>query len=377
MLRTKLMLAAVIALTLLQACLAKETSFWLHIEAIEKRAELAAADTSLSSSAASSPMLERRKSAAAPASSSMKCTHPVARVSWYTLTPREQSAWISSFKALNTPNKSIFIRGGSFMDDLAMVHVALQQEMHYNACFLACHTAFLRAFYSLMRVYGYKGREAYWDIFDDYKKGLQNAAVWKSFGGDDGKGGPIPNGPFRNLKCGILPNTKKTGYSLYKPHYVTRHFNSDWERKPLIRGDMYTSQFNPQLYDTILNEPNYTLLRQKLEATVHSWIHQSIYGEMALFSAPCEPAFWLLHAEIDRYWRSWQHKHNAWYAYGGHRRIREKDGTTKVVPASLNDTIDFYGMFEKVKVRDVMHPRRGILCYRFDRLIDGSPDNAP
>lgn len=354
-----------------QPCLAKETSFWSHIAAIESR------DVSSFHHNLDHIDLSKRDIPTPPGhSSSIKCTHPVPRVSWYTLTQTEQSAWIESFQRLHTPGKSIFVKGGSFMDDLAMVHIGLQEEMHYNACFLVCHTAFLRAFYSLMRVSGYKGREAYWDVASDYPHGMENAALWQSFGHDDGKGGPIPDGPFRNLHCGILPATKKVGYSIVKNHYVTRHFNSDWNRKPMIRGDMYTSHFNSTLYSHFMASPNYTKLRLQLEATVHAWIHQSIGGEMWLFSAVCEPSFWLLHSEIDRYWRSWQKHHNAYFDYQGHRRFRRKDGTTEYKVASLDDTVDFYGLFEKVKVRDVMHPRRGILCYSYDRLLDGSSDDA-
>ena len=352
----KLLLPALAAalLVVVPACVARETSFWSRLAAIEKRAV----------GTANHP-------------ASVKCTHPVPRVSFYTLTVTEQTAWISSFQRLHTRDQSIFVRGGSFMDDLAMVHIGLQEEMHYNACFLACHTAFLRAFYTLMRVNGYRGREAYWDVAGDYPHGMQNARLWRSFGTDDGgKGGSIPNGPFKGLTCGILPDTKKPGYSIVKSHYVTRQFNSDWNAKPLTRGDMYTSHFNATLYTSFLSAPNYTKLRLKLEATVHAWIHQSIGGEMWLFSAVCEPAFWLLHAEIDRYWRSWQHRHNAWFDYEGHRRIRKNDGTTEYKLATLDDTIDFYGLFEKVQVRDVMHPRRGILCYQYDRLLDGTADTA-
>ena len=97
---------------------------------------------------------------------------------------------------------------------------------------------------------------------------------------------------------------------------------------------------------------------------------------MWLFSAPCEPVFWLLHAEIDRLWRTWQHKTGRYYDYEGHRRIRRKDGSAEVRVASLDDEVDFYGLFEKVSVREVMHPRRGILCYRYDRLWGGEVDSG-
>ena len=370
MLFARLTLPAITALSLLSApCLAKKTLFWSHIAAIESR-DLSSPSSPLHHDHQQPDIFRRsvRRNIPTPPShsSSVKCTHPVPRVSFYTLTLVEQRAWIQSFQALHTPNKSIFVKGGTFMDDLALVHIGLQEEMHYNACFLVCHSAFLRAFYSLMRISGYKGREAYWDIEHDWQHGMQNAVLWRSFGGDDGRGGPIPNGPFKHLRCGVLP-AKQPGHSVYKNHYVTRYFNSDWNRKPMIRGDMYTSHYNASYFSSIMDAPNYT---------VHAWTHQSIHGEMALFSAVCEPAFWLLHAEIDRYWRSWQTKHNTWFDYEGHRRIRKPDGSTEYKLATLDDQIDFYGLFEKVKVRDVMHPRRGILCYKYDRLLGGGVDNA-
>ncbi|GAC97130.1 tyrosinase [Pseudozyma hubeiensis SY62] len=307
----------------------------------------------------------------------MKCTYPVSRVSFYTLTVTERESWISSFAQLHTlRNKSIFVRGGTFIDDLAMVHIGLQEEMHYNACFLVCHTAFLRAFYSLMRVVGYRGREAYWDIESDWKGGMSNAHIWRYLGGD-GVGGAIPSGPFKSLTCDVLPNTRKPGYSYIKPHFVTRHFNSNWLSHPLIRGDMYTSHYNSSfLPHTILSSPNYTALRKLLETSLHAWTHQSIAGEMWLYSSPCEPAFWLLHAEVDRCWRSWQSVNNKWYDYGGHRRIRHGE-QTELKLASFDDEIDFYGLFEKVKVGDVMHPRKGILCFRYDKLLGGRLDTDP
>ncbi|CDS00059.1 uncharacterized protein SPSC_04535 [Sporisorium scitamineum] len=367
---TPYLLLLLLMLCWLQLSLAKETSFWSSIHALEAR----------STSHSSHPPHPLRRDTPTPAGhTSVKCTRPVARVSFYALTPAEQSAWIHHFHLLHTPGRSIFIKGGSYMDDLVMVHIGLQEEMHYNACFLVCHTAFLRAFYTLMRVTGYRGREAYWDIEHDWRHGMQNSPLWRLFGGDDGRGGAIPNGPFRNLRCGVLPNTKKPGYSLVKPHYVTRHFNSNWLHKPLSRGDMYTHAYNTSLYNQILTAPTYTKLRTLLETSLHAWTHQSIGGEMWLYSSPCEPTFWLLHAEVDRCWRSWQLRTGKYFEYGGHKRIRKvgaSAGATVIKEASLEDTVDFYGLFEKVKVADVMHPRRGIMCFRYDRLLGGELDTG-
>lgn len=359
-------LLVVLAAVLLSAqCAAKTTSFWPHIQAIEAR-----------SVATTVRDLEPRNPPLANGHSSVRCTHPMQRVSWYTLTDAERASWTSSFRQLSKPGKSIFIKGGSFMDDLTLVHIGLQEELHYNSCFLPCHSAFLRAFYSLMRVSGYQGREAYWDIEHDWTHGIQNAALWTSLGGDDGKGGPIPSGPFVGSHCGLLPNTKKPGYSVYKPHPVTRHFNGDWNAKPLTRGDMYTAHFTQSIINTFLSAPDYATLRRSLEDNIHAWLHQAIGGEMWLFSATCEPAFWLLHMEIDRIWRSWQHLHGTYFQYAGHRRIRHKDGSTEIKVASLDDPIDFYGLFEKVTVRDVMHPRRGIMCFRYDHLYNNQLDTG-
>lgn len=354
-----------------QVCGGKSTSFWKQMDAID-----ALHEPSITHHHHGSSLDRRALTASHPGSSSIKCTHPVARVSFYALTSSERAAWVHSFTQLHTlRNKSIFVRGGTFMDDLTMVHIGLQEEMHFNACFLVCHTAFLRAFYSLMRVVGYRGREAYWDIEHDWKHGMSRSPMW-TYLGDDAHGKAIASGPFRGLTCGVLPNTKRPGYSLIKPHYVTRHFNANWNQNPLSRGDMYSSHYNTSLYHHMLTSPNYTSLRRLLETSLHAWTHQSIGGEMWLYSSPCEPAFWLLHAEVDRCWRSWQATHHSWFDYQGHRRIRNHDGSSQLKTASLDDTIDLYGLFEKVKVRDVMHPRRGIMCFRYDRLLGGAPDNS-
>lgn len=74
--------------------------------------------------------------------------------------------------------------------------------------------------------------------------------------------------------------------------------------------------------------------------------------------------------------REWQHNHHAWFHYDGHRRLQDAHRKTAIRAASLNDSIDFYGLFEKVKVRDVMHPRRGIMCFRYDRLLGGQLDTG-
>lgn len=385
-------------IVLLHASVAKETSFWENLAALKARAaryhdahyDAAHHDAATHHDPAdhhasphhASTLHQRRdastSSDAAPSSPSssnpsLKCTTPMPRVSFYTLTATEQSSWISSFRSLSNRGHSIFISGGSFMDDLALVHIGLQEEMHYNACFLPCHTAFLRMFYSMMRVVGYRGREAYWDIESDYRGGIQNAPLWGIFGG--GAGGPISTGPFRGLTCGVLPNTRRPGYSIVQPHPVTRHFNGNWSN-PNGPGDMYTSHFNNSLYSTLLSSPTYTTLRQTLERTVHAWIHQAIGGEMWLFSAPCEPVFWLLHAEIDRYWRSWQRKRGRWDEYGGHKKVKGEDGKEEVRQAGLGDEVDFYGLVEAVSVEEVMHPRRGIMCMRYDSLVGGEADDG-
>ncbi len=118
-----------------------------------------------------------------------------------------------------------------------------------------------------MRVSGYQGREAYWDIEHDWTHGIQNAALWTSLGGDDGKGGPIPSGPFEDRHCCPTP---KPGYSVYKPHPVTRHFTGDWNAKPLTRGDMYTAHFNQSIINTFLSAARLCTLRRSLEDNNHA-----------------------------------------------------------------------------------------------------------
>ncbi|PWZ03130.1 Di-copper centre-containing protein [Testicularia cyperi] len=321
--------------------------------------------------------LVRRDTTGSP--SSAKCNRPVGRVSWFSLSGSEKTSWMDHFNLLaTTKGKSMFVEGGTFLDDLAIVHIGMQRELHYNACFLPCHAALLRAFYSMMRLLGYRGREAYWPLDQDAAAvgGIPASQLWNDFGGDDGQGGPIPSGRFKGLVCGVLPDLQQVGRSIYKPHYVTRYFNDNWHRQPLQKGDMYSSLLQSELFDNILSQTDYTVFRQRLERTVHAYVHQAMGGEMWLFSAVCEPTFWLLHAEIDRIWRTWQTKQNTWTAYNGHSRIVDDSGNYQVVTAALDNTIDFYHLFVPIKVQDVMWPRKGILCYRYDNLYGGLPDSS-
>jgi tyrosinase len=81
-----------------------------------------------------------------------------------------------------------------------------------------------------------------------------------------------------------------------------------------------------------------------------------------------DPLFWVHHANVDRFWWSWQIRD---------LKKREKDISGPLVnfdyenKAAGNVTLN-HGIFIgetvklKAKVRDVMHIKKGLLCYEYE-----------
>lgn len=88
----------------------------------------------------------------------------------------------------------------------------------------------------------------------------------------------------------------------------------------------------------------------------------------ALTLTAADPLFWVHHANVDRFWWSWQIRD---------LKEREKDISGPLVnfdynnEAAGNVTLD-HGIFVgetaklKAKVKDVMHIKKGLLCYEYD-----------
>lgn len=89
-----------------------------------------------------------------------------------------------------------------------------------------------------------------------------------------------------------------------------------------------------------------------------------------IYSSPGDPLFWLHYAQVDRLWDKWQRE--KWEARKG--EIAGPDtqfagpwefyGEKEAGEVSVESELDFGGLFEGVKVGDVLDS--GELCYRYE-----------
>ncbi|KAF4443083.1 hypothetical protein FACUT_1637 [Fusarium acutatum] len=95
---------------------------------------------------------------------------------------------------------------------------------------------------------------------------------------------------------------------------------------------------------------------EDIRSTTHSGEHWGIgglYGTMTdKWQSPADPLFWVHHANVDRFWWSWQildlKKHAAGNVTLGHGIF-------------IGETVKL-----KAKLKDVMHIKKGLLCYEYE-----------
>ncbi len=197
-------------------------------------------------------------------------------------------------------------------------------------------------------------------------------------------GGCIPNGPFANWmpKVGPGPNVQSN------PHCVRRDFSSTW----------FNSTANSTVISSGISQPNFGWLDRTTEYTIHGSGHFGVgglYGTMSdLWSSSksslvvalplqCsleirtdsasanDPIFWLHHANMDRYWWSWQAKDlkTRLSDFSGPLIAMDYDNQ-KGGNATLDTEIRIgQSVNITLKVRDVMNIQGSVLCYAYDKLI--------
>ena len=106
-----------------------------------------------------------------------------------------------------------------------------------------------------------------------------------------------------------------------------------------------------------------TLYGVDTEGGPHGTIHASLGGEMNPTTSPNEPLFFLHHAQIDRIWWMWQQKkagRDAEYTGQGMQYPSRERKDVK-----LDDVLNMWGLAKDLKIKDVMNPSKGPLCYRY------------
>lgn len=115
-------------------------------------------------------------------------------------------------------------------------------------------------------------------------------------------GGCVTDGPFQGLRLSLGPVGKpvvdaanKYGY-LANPRCLARSFEL-----PLGAGLSWANA------TAIVAAPDVAALRTRVEALWHRRSHTLVGGDAAdPFSPTNDPVFYLLHAQIDRFWALWQ-----------------------------------------------------------------------
>jgi len=181
-------------------------------------------------------------------------------------------------------------------------------------------------------------------------------------------GGCITNGPFVDFKISLGPVAKavidpSNKYGLKpNPRCLSRNFDPQSSIGVLTWANA----------TTIVSSPNITALRTNVERLWHKNSHTFIGKEGAdPFSTTNDPAFYLLHAQIDRLYGIWQGQDlkNREYATDGPRTFLGLPlDTAPNVPTSsveLDDVMDL-GLGYKPRLKEGLPMTKGGMCYIYE-----------
>jgi tyrosinase len=184
-------------------------------------------------------------------------------------------------------------------------------------------------------------------------------------------GGCVTSGPFKDLQLSLGPvsvpdSMKKDPKDVYglkaNPRCLSRDFF-----QPTSNANLTWTQITK-----LVQQPDIAGFRNYLEATMHPNGHIFIGAEGAdPFSTTNDPAFYLLHAQIDRMWAIWQGQDIK-------NRLNALDGTTTffgipllIAPteptrnATLDDVMDL-GLKGKFTLRQGMSTTSDGRCFIYE-----------
>ncbi|KAK8005739.1 hypothetical protein PG990_011776 [Apiospora arundinis] len=240
------------------------------------------------------------------------------------------------------------------LDDFTYIHIN-QTNIIHEATSSPWHRLFLwRLEEALRNECGYKDYLPYWDnarfLADQTKSRVWDGNAETSFGGNGAPvahngsatdltrlllpgfvkelwlpmpfgtgGGCVDTGPFANLTLSLGPVAKpqadpanKYGY-LPNPRCLSRSFDPSYSGGGSLTWGNATA---------IVGAANISAFRNTLEGLWHRQSHTFIGRDGAdPFSPTNDPVFYLLHAQIDRFWAIWQGQEleNRTYAIDGNR----------------------------------------------------------
>jgi tyrosinase len=219
-----------------------------------------------------------------PEISSSKC--PLRR-EWRTLTPIEQSDYISSVKCLTTIPSNMHL--SSLYEDFPWIHSHIGYFTHNSAPFLPWHRYFLHIYETALREQcHYTGSLVYWDWTLDWehleKAPVFNADSEKGFGTDGARGGEITVGKTgRCVIDGAFSDIRPSFYDVkLQPHCLSRGFRDDDGNLGIMDG----RAISPESINEVLNLEKYEYFVKLMESRVHDTIPFGIGGDFETFTAP-------------------------------------------------------------------------------------------
>ncbi|KAF2645366.1 Di-copper centre-containing protein [Massarina eburnea CBS 473.64] len=322
------------------------------------------------------------------------------RKSWSVLTTQQRKEYLQAVKCIHSlPNKVCNERvpgARSRADDFTAAHINQTNFIHNSGLLLPWHRQFVWSYEKTLREEcRYTGYLPYWD-WSEFSHDQRSSPVFDgsdtSFGSDGAfvlrptpnttfspPGLPIqlpvsrPNGIGGGciVSTGGLPSNFTINLGPVAPANNTPDNTYGYKYNPrCLKRD-----FLPGLSASNLAYANVSALlqlqsihefRAVFDGVMHPASHSNIGGDLFdLFSSPTDPAFYLLHSQIDRLWAIWQGQDFASRTYG-------IDGTVTFLnlPASPNATLaTVMHLFEAggdMPISEAMSTFGGEYCYQYE-----------
>ncbi|KAH7334421.1 hypothetical protein B0J17DRAFT_720827 [Rhizoctonia solani] len=285
--------------------------------------------------------------------SASKCTNPVVRKEWRSLSQGQRDKFHKAVKCLQDKPSTLGVEEShNLFDDFSHVHYTINRTIHHVSSFFPWHRYFIVLREQAMAECGYSDPMPYWDwTRDSTEDKFKNSEIFdneKGFGGSgSGKtdwvdGLCVEEGPYAGLQVDYP-----------EPHCLTRRFN--------FTGNV-VDNWTKSVVNEIMQYDNYVDFWNNTERLPHDNLHRTISGDMRRQYSPNEPLFFLHHTQIDRLWTIWQGRNETrLHDYAGNT---VQNGTANT--ASLDDKLFTLGFAPEEDVEDYMDTLSNGLCYTYD-----------
>ncbi|KAJ1949427.1 hypothetical protein EC988_004775, partial [Linderina pennispora] len=257
-----------------------------------------------------------------------QCANPMQRPEIRSLSAQDRARYL---RAVNQ------LRENGELDRLSSIHVENADTIHGHPRFLVFHRHFMNDFANALQRVDPGVPVPYWDWSLDASNPAASALFTDSFLGGNGSGpnGCVQSGPLANWQMRVST-----------PHCLARRFNN---------GDQISPFWPPEALLSMQNTVSqYGALSSGIENGCHGAVHLGISGDMSTMFAPNDPFFFLHHGMVDKLWYDWQ-------LMNPETRFAMYDNSNyQDPPVSADEVLPGY---PNVRVRDVLDPRSGALCY--------------